>query len=62
MIERRQKMMAAICPVCGTELLKARGNIIVNKTCDKCGRDIEIQISETGIVVSEEKQEELLAY
>lgn len=59
MIERRQEMMPALCPVCGTELLRAKGTGNVSVTCEECGRDIEIHISESGVFAYEEKQEEL---
>ena len=49
MIERRQEMMPAICPVCGIELLRAQGTGNVSVTCEECGRDIEIHISESGV-------------
>lgn len=59
MIERRQEMMPAICPVCGNELLRARGTGDVSVACEECGRDNEIHISESGVFAYEEKQEEL---
>lgn len=59
MIERRQEMMPAICPVCGNELLRARGTGNVSVTCEECGRDIEIHISESGVFAYEESREEL---
>lgn len=54
MNEGRQEMMAAICPVCGNELLRGRGIGNVSVTCEECGGDIGIQISEAGVFVFEE--------